>query len=73
MGGIGTTPQPQTPAGELGPSYTPDGARRMPVANSPASQEAARRRRRIMTGRSGRTSTQLAGTASYVNSFLGDT
>ncbi len=47
----------------------------MPVYNSPASIESARRKRMEIMARSGRTSTNLRGnpgTQSYQNSFLGN-
>jgi hypothetical protein len=46
----------------------------MPVYNSPAQIESARRKRQELMARSGRTSTNLTGnpgTQSYMNSFLG--
>lgn len=46
----------------------------MPVYNSPAQIEAAKRKRQELMARSGRTSTNLTGnpgTRAYANSFLG--
>lgn len=64
-------PVPKTVA--LGP-YPDDGAKRMPVANSPAIIAAGKKKRDQITARSGRESTRLvsdSGTKSYQNSFLG--
>ena len=47
----------------------------MPVYNSPAQIESARKKRNDIMARSGRTSTNLRGnpgTTSYMNSFLGN-
>ena len=66
-------PDPNSPT-VIGP-FPDDGAKRMPVANSPTAVSAARRKRREITARSGRTSTRRvsdAGVRTYVNSALGD-
>ena len=54
--------------------YEADRPQIMPVYNSPAQLEAARRRRESIVARSGRTSTNLVGnpgTRAYQSSFLG--
>jgi hypothetical protein len=59
----------------LGP-YPDDNAKRMPVANSPSTLHAARKKRREIMSRGGRESTRLAGgsgVSSFINQFLGGT
>jgi len=52
--------------------FPDDGARRMPSASDRVAAEAARLARLKKQG-SGRVSTNLSGTRSYVNTFLGNT
>lgn len=55
--------------------FTADNPQQMPVYNSPAQLEAARRKRMEIMARSGRTSTNLTGnpgTQTYRNTFLGN-
>lgn len=65
--GSDTLGRPNMPGG----GYPDDGARRMPSISSAVSLEAAKRKRLQLSSGSGRTSTNLAGTQSYINSFLG--
>lgn len=68
-----STPSPGQVA--LGP-YPDDGAKRMPVANSPSTIAAGRRKRREIVSRGGRESTRMAanpGASSFINQFLGGT
>ena len=81
MGGFGSSPAQTAPA-PAKPSPTPvsteyeaDRPQVMPVYNSPAQNESARRKRQEIMARSGRVSTNLRGnpgTTSYQNSFLGN-
>lgn len=55
--------------------YEANRPQQMPVYNSPAPIESARKKRQEIVSRSGRTSTNLRGnpgTTSYQNSFLGN-
>jgi hypothetical protein len=59
----------------LSKEFKADNPQPMPIYNSPAQLEAARRKRMEIMARSGRTSTNLTGnpgTRSYQNSFLGN-
>jgi hypothetical protein len=82
MGGFGqaplqpgaTTPKSSDTAG-LTTEYEANKPQQMPVYNSPAQVESARKKRQEIVARSGRTSTNLRGnpgTISYQNSFLGN-
>lgn len=83
MGGWGQAPQQQPAATApksndttgLTTEYEANKPQQMPVYNSPAQVESARKKRQEIVARSGRTSTNLRGnpgTTSYVNSFLGN-
>jgi hypothetical protein len=81
MGGIGggssapaPTPRSSDTVG-LSTEYEANRPQQMPVYNSPAQIESARKKRNDIMARSGRTSTNLRGnpgTTSYSNSFLGN-
>lgn len=83
MGGWGQSPAQATPAAAPRSSDTTGTStefeanrpQQMPVYNSPAQIESARKKRQEIVARSGRTSTNLRGnpgTSSYQNSFLGN-
>lgn len=81
MGGGGQVAQPTGVATVNGPSpgrtsteFEANRPQQMPVYNSPAQLESARRKREELMARSGRGSTNLVGnpgTRSFQNSFLG--
>lgn len=82
MGGWGqapaaapTTPPPSSDKTGLSTEYEANKPQQMPVYNSPAQIESARKKRQEIIARSGRGSTNLRGnpgTATYQNSFLGN-
>lgn len=53
--------------------FPDDGARRMPSLNDPVLKENERLLANMMQRRFGRTATDLTGTRSYVNTYLGST
>ena len=53
--------------------FVDDGARRVPSASDNIAMENMRKLRATLTSRSGRASTNLSGTRSFVNTFLGGT
>ncbi len=75
-GGTTTTPStPTTPTTGLSTEYEANRPQVMPVYNSPAQIESARRKRMEIMARSGRGSTNLRGnpgTMTYQSSFLGN-
>lgn len=67
----GQTATPGKPVSSGG--FADDGARRMPSASDSIAMENLRKLRATLSSRSGRGSTNLSGTRSYVNTFLGGT
>lgn len=53
--------------------FIDDGAKRMPSVNDAVQKNNLDRIRRSLSGRSGRSSTDLSGTRAYVNNFMGQT